>query len=239
MKNNNARTSDLSIMTAAIYRVVLPAAAVIVASTVLAIPGYYETMTLWYKTGVDRTMLLAGQYVGLAALILIYLQVVMGVHGSVMGRIFGHANAVRFHRINGAVIAGAATAHVLLVLIPEGLSNLPLGKKFWPEMIGAALFLMIILQSFTSLFRTTLQLPFRIWSRFHKPAGYLAVVLVTVHVLFVSDSFEHPIPRILVAALFLLTAVTAAWTRIQSNRAASASPITGETHETKPDSPDH
>lgn len=212
------RSTARSEMKIAVYRVVLPAAAVVVASIALAIPDYYETTTLWYKTGIDKTMLLAGQYCGLTALILVYLQVAMAVRGSVLNKIFGEANLIRWHRVNGLIIAVAVISHVLLVLVPEGIANLPLGRKFWPEMVGAVLLLIIILLTVTSYFRQQLNVSYHIWRTIHKPAGYVALLLVTIHALFVSESFEQTGPRIFITALFLLVVATVAAAKYRAAR---------------------
>lgn len=217
MKHHAPTTAQSEMKTAA-YRVVLLAAAVILAATVMAVPGYYETTTLWYKTGIDKTMLQAGQYCGLTALILIYLQVVMAVRGSVLARIFGETNLIRCHRINGAMIVVAAISHVLLVLVPEGISNLPVGWKFWPEMVGAALLLIVVILTSTSHLRDRLNMSYNTWRIIHKPVGYIALLLVTVHALFVSESFEHTGPRISITVLFLLVAVMAAATKYRAAR---------------------
>lgn len=217
MKRHDPTTAHQEMKIAA-YRVVLPAAAVIAAATVMAVPGYYGTTTLWYKTGFDKTMLLAGQYCGLTTLILIYLQVVIALRGSVLGRIFGETNLIRCHRISGVIIVVAAISHVLLVLVPEGISNLPVGWKFWPEMIGAALLLIIVILTLTSQLRHRLNMSYNTWRIIHKPAGYIALLLVTIHALFVSESFEHTGPRISITVLFLLVAVMATAAKYRAAR---------------------
>lgn len=189
----------------AIYQVVLSGAFLILLAAVMSIPTYYQTTTLWYKTGADKVMLFAAQYIGLAALVLLYLQAILSARGTFLDQVFGPALLLRLHRLNGLLLLVLAASHILLVLVPEGLANLPLGKKFWPELVGAALFVLIFLLVVFSYFREAIRLPYKIWRFFHRPAGYLALGLITVHVLFVSESFEHIVPRILLLGLFTLT----------------------------------
>lgn len=203
-------------MKSAIYRVVFSAAWLVLLSIVLAIPTAFETTTLWYKTGIDKVMLKAGQYIGLTALVLLYLQIVLALKGAWLTGIFGTSTLMRCHRINALLIVGLAAAHILLVLIPEGLANLPIGKKFWPEMVGAALFAVITAMVASSYFRQLLRLPFPIWRAIHKPAGYLVLLLVTIHVLFVSESFERPIPKISLLTLFALSVIGTAVVKIRA-----------------------
>jgi predicted ferric reductase len=189
----------------AIYRVVLTSSVLLLLAVVMAIPTYYQTTTLWYKTGADKVMLFAAQYIGLAALVLLYLQAILSARGKFLDRVFGPALLLRLHRSNGVLLLVLAASHILLILVPEGLANLPLGKKFWPEMVGAALFVIIALLVVFSYFRETIRLPYKAWRFLHRPAGYLTLGLVTVHVMFVSESFEQALPRILLLALFTLT----------------------------------
>jgi len=200
----------------AIYRVLLSAGFFAFLAVVLAVPSSFETTTLWYKTGGDKLMLLAGQYLGLTALVLLYLQIVLSVRGAFLSRVFGEVRLIRLHKLNALFIVTLATAHVLLVLIPEGLANLPMGKKFWPEMVGAGLLGVIAAMVLSSYFRRQLRLPFSLWRTIHKPAGYIALLLVTVHVLFVSESFEQPVPRIFLLTLFILTVTGTAVVKLRA-----------------------
>ena len=203
---STTRTSPpLTEFQAAIYRVVLGGALLLVLAVVISIPSLYQTTTLWYKTGANRVMLVAAQYIGLVALVLLYLQAILSARGRFLDQVFGPPLLLRLHRLNGLLLLVLATSHVLLVLVPEGLANLPLGKKFWPEMVGAALFALIVLLVVFSYFREAIRLPYKLWRFFHRPAGYLALMLVSVHVMFVSESFEKIVPRILLLGLFTLT----------------------------------
>lgn len=199
-----------------IYRVILITGFLVFLSGVLAIPSYFETTTLWYKTGADKIMLIAGQHLGLMALVLLYLQIILSARGDFLVGIFGAASLIRCHRFNALLILTLAAGHILLVLIPEGLANLPLGKKFWPELVGGLLFAVIALTVATSYLRGGLRLSFPTWRALHKPAGFSALLLVTLHVLFVSESFEQPIPRVFLLTLFGLTVIWLAVVKIRA-----------------------
>lgn len=207
-------------MRMAMYRVLLGAGFLAFFAVVLAIPSYFETTTLWYKTGADKVMLITGQHLGLAALVLLYLQVILSVQGGFLSRVFGAANLLRMHKLNALFIVALAASHIFMVLVPEGLANLPLGKKFWPEMVGGLLFLVIALTVATSYLRGSLRLDFPAWRAVHKPAGYAALLLVTLHALFVSESFEQPIPRVFLLTLFGLTVIWSAVVKIRASKHA-------------------
>ena len=170
----------------------------------LSIPFVYESQTLWYKIGIDKTLLRAGKIAGLLAAILLLVQIVLGVRTKILEELFGVRALVLWHRINGVFILFLALCHVSLVLIPEGIVNLPIGLKYWPEMVGAVLLLVIFFIVVSSQFRQQLGFIYVRWRIFHKSLGYLALAIVGVHVLFVSESFEHIVPK---AAL--ITAVAA------------------------------
>ncbi len=201
MKRSPASEKQLSEMMAAAHRVVLSAGFVLLLLGVLSIPFYYETTTLWYKVGLDKTLLKGGHFIGLATLMLIFLQLALSQRGPYLEQVFGAANLLRYHQVNGVFIAVLACSHALLILVPEGIANLPIGKKYWPEMIGAALLLMILATALASVFRSALRLDYRLWRLFHRTLGYLIPLLALIHVLFVSESFEHLLPRVLVIGL--------------------------------------
>ena len=124
----------------------------------LALPFVYETQTLWYKVGVDKSVLRGGHLLGMLALVLLLAQVLLAVRIRVLERIFATAALVRWHRANGVLIALAAAGHVALVQLPEGLGNLPFGWKYWPEMIGGLLFALLVATVISSRYRAGLHL---------------------------------------------------------------------------------
>jgi predicted ferric reductase len=171
------------------------AAMLIFTAGALSIPFVYESTTLWYKMGFDKTMLRSGQVAGMLALSLLLIQILLAARGRFLVENFGLAAIVRWHRINGLLIGLAGVVHVTLVLAPEGFANLPIGVKHWPEMVGGGLFITLLFMVFSSHFRERLHLNYEIWFSIHRVLGYLVPVILAVHVLFVSDSFQQFVPR--------------------------------------------
>lgn len=201
-----------------VYRLLVILGFTIFLGGAFAVPFCYETQTLWYKVGTDKVLLRAGQLAGLLALALLVLQIVLSSRTTFLDNLFGRANMMRWHRTNGPFIAGAALSHIIMVLAPEGFDNLPIGKKYWPEMVGAALFLLISFMVFSSHFRSALQLNYNRWRTLHRPIGYLVAILVLIHVLFVSESFEQGSPRVVLLSVFAgLALLVAASKTIPSN----------------------
>lgn len=179
----------------------------------LMVPFAYPTQTLWYKTGMDKILLIAGQLIGLLAMVLLGGQIVLALRPIFLERLFGAALLMRWHRGNGVLATGLAFGHALLVLIPEGLATLPIGWTFWPEMTGAAVLLLLLGTTVISRFRAALRFEYRRWRLFHRPLGYLIVALVPLHVLFVSESFAGGPPRVglLIGVLLLFAMAFVTW----------------------------
>lgn len=191
---------------------------VLVMAAALAVPFLFPTETLWYKAGVDKLMLLTAQMAGLLALVLLLVQILLALRPKVLEQAFGTAMLLRWHRGNGVVLAGCALVHVVLVLAPEGLGNLPLGWKFWPELLGACALLCLLATVTLSWWRSALHLPYQGWRLLHRVVGYLLPVLLTAHVLFVSDSFAGGLPRLVLLVGMVLFFLLVALMRMRRGR---------------------
>jgi predicted ferric reductase len=197
-KKNPADAVELQVCRILIFGLLL-----FVLVAVLSIPFVYETQTLWYKIGGDRTMLRAAQLVGLLALVLLCVQIMLAVRGQFLKRLFGVTALMRRHRTNGLLVSLLALGHAILVLAPEGLSNLPIGKEHWPEMVGIVLLTIVLSMAISAHFREKLALDYKRWREIHKLLGYSTMPLLAVHVLFVCESFEHAVPKFGLISLLL------------------------------------
>lgn len=191
------------------YKIMLFLIFSILLGAALALPFLYQTETLWYKTGIDKILLRTGQQAGLAAFVLLLAQIVLSLRGRFFENLFGNAVLIRWHRTNGPVVACLACCHVLLILAPEGLGNIPFGKRYWPEMTGEGLFVLIVITVILSQFRSPLKLDYKKWSALHRPLGYMIPVLALIHALYVSDSFSQGAPRTVLLALFAVLSLYA------------------------------
>lgn len=179
-----------------IYRALVLVFLLLVISGGLSIPFVYESQTLWYKIGIDKTMLLGGKMAGIAAAILLFVQILLATRGKPLKNLFGIAALMRWHRVNGIFLSILAIIHATLILAPEGLTNLPLGRKYWPEMVGILMLCVVLSMAVTSTYREKLKIDYKKWRTLHRRLGYLVIILLVVHVLFVSESFEWTVPRI-------------------------------------------
>lgn len=169
----------------------------------LSVPFIYESQTLWYKLGLDKTLLRVGKMAGLFSSVLLLVQVLLAVRGEFLEDLWGIRTLMLYHRINGLIVLFFACIHVLLILVPEGMGNLPLGMKYLPEMVGVILLFVVLFMVISAYFREQLGLMYVKWRRLHRFLGYSLLFLMSAHILFVSESFEQNLPRVLFLALVL------------------------------------
>ena len=186
-----------------LYRGLVIVVLFLVISGALSIPFVYESQTLWYKVGLDKTMLRGGQLAGLLAAVLLLVQIMLAARGKFLKELFGISALMRWHRGNGILVSLLAIIHVSLLIVPEGVTNLPIGIKYWPEMVGSLLLWIILSMLISSQFREKLRLDYKRWKALHKLLGYLVIILIAVHVLFVCDSFEQVVPRTALLTTFV------------------------------------
>lgn len=171
---------------------------------VSAFPFVFHTTTMWYKLGVDRVLLLSGQLAGCYAAFFLLLQFVLISRFKPLVSAFGIGSLAKTHRLNGKVVTFLAVAHVLLILLPEGLENLPIGVKYWPEMVGVLLLLVIFIVMLVFYLKKTITYPVFKWV--HRVLAILAFGLVLIHVLNVSDAFAGISVRVTVGIYALVCA---------------------------------
>ena len=174
-------------------------------SAAVSIPFFYPTQTLWYKSGIDKFVLQLGQAAGLLGVLFLCGQIFLALRPRFLERIVGIAKIMSMHRANALIIIFFICAHALMILAPEGLTNLPVGKKYWPEMLGGFILLTLWLTVVLSFFREQLQIPYLQWRIVHKPAGYAILVLIVIHIFYVNEIFHRKVPAI--AICLLLTAL--------------------------------
>lgn len=180
----------------------------LIAGGALSIPFVYESQTLWYKTGYDKTLLRAGQLAGLLTALLLLSQLMSGVRGRLLEELFGVAALLRYHRINGLLLFSLACLHMALVMISEEIALLSINSRYWPEMVGILLLFIILTMVVSSLFRNSFGLAYGRWRLMHRLLACLVPLLIAVHVFSVSDSFEQRVPMVGFLAILALQGMT-------------------------------
>jgi predicted ferric reductase len=175
-----------------------------------AIPFYFESPSLFYKTGLDKIMLRTGKILGIFTALLLLIQLVLISRFSVLDKLWGLKQLFHFHRTNGLIILTLAIAHPVLILGADHFVFFPVEPKYWPEFIGILLLLILTLFVGISHWQKKLGIGYKPWRLFHKLVAPLILFLTGVHVYNVSRTFESGIPfyalgLVAVISAFLVT----------------------------------
>ena len=216
----NQKTPDVELMarnTRYAWSGIIIFSAVILIIGALIIPFKYESPSMFYKFGIDKFLLRTGKLIGTTAAVLLLFQLPMAGRLRHLDRIFSLATLYRVHRIGAYVIGLLVLLHPACVLVPDDKYMIPFEAKYWPEWVGAGLLVLILCQVIFSRWRLSFSIRYHWWLRFHRLIGIAAVVALVIHVLYVSESFEHDgLPR---TAVFVITGCWALlwiWVRGQS-----------------------
>lgn len=185
-----------------------------VLASAAAIPFFFESMTMWYKVGMDKHYLRLAKVLGLWAVAGACAQSLLGLRPGPLVVAFGAPRLLRWHRRLGVLVVVLAVAHVLLVLVPEGLANLPLGFKYWPEMVGAATLLLLAGQLGSSYLREKRQWNYPRWRNVHRVLAWAIVLAMALHVTTVSETFARPLPLLWLVLVVGGTALAHLWVGI-------------------------
>lgn len=199
------------------YAIAAFSALVFVLALASTIPFIWESKSLWYKFGLDKTLLQTGKVAGICAAVLCFFQIVLALRLKFLDRIFGLDRVYILHKYNGILVLSLVALHFMLVVLPEGLDNLPIGWKFWPEMLGATLFVTLGLVVAGAFLRRNF-LPYHLWRMLHRPMGYVIAAVIPLHIFNVSDSFTQGVPHYGLWALVVTLFLTAVMTKILAHR---------------------
>jgi predicted ferric reductase len=175
----------------------------------------FETGSILYKLGEDKAFLRAGKVIGLIAATLLLLQLILSSRFKFLDHVFGLNRLYLFHRVNAITVALLAVMHPLLVFAPEDIGNIPVELKYWPEVLGALMLILIWLITATGLWRVFLNFSFPRWWIFHRAAAFTVVVMLTFHVLYGSETFEAGMPRYIVITAVGIYVIILGWVKIK------------------------
>ncbi len=167
----------------------------------ISIPFYFESSSMLYKFGADKTLLRSGKVIGLIVACLVILQSVLSARFKFLDRIFALNNLMNLHQFIGIAIAGCALIHPVLIFLPEDMTTIPLSIRYWPEFVGVFLLAMILGIAMIANFRMKIGLSFDRWRIMHQWATFTVYIALFVHILFVSETFEKGLPRAIVYSI--------------------------------------
>lgn len=172
--------------------------ALLVLAGAVSIPFFYPSSSLFYKFGANKLLLRSGKMVGLTAAVLLCFQALLISRLKILERIFPAVRILIQHRTNGLVIGGLVLLHPILIVGAENFTFFTLEKRYWPEFVGVGLLTASLILIVTAQWRSFFKLGYQQWRIMHGIGGFLLLILLAVHVLFVSESFAGGPPRFFV-----------------------------------------
>ncbi|MBA3009345.1 MAG: ferric reductase-like transmembrane domain-containing protein [Proteobacteria bacterium] len=176
------------------FRAIIIAGALLLLVMAACIPFLFESPSLYYKLGMDKTWLRTGKVMGLLAAMLILFQGVLVSRFSFLGRHFSLKRLFDTHGICGRVILVLVLLHPFFIIAAENFTVFSLEKRYWPEFVGVGLLILIIWIAGGAIWRIRLGISQNTWRLQHRWGSLATVALLFVHVPFVSESFDSRIP---------------------------------------------
>jgi predicted ferric reductase len=208
MENSPVRKNQFSRKVRMLWGICLTAAAALLLAGAIWVPFIFESQTLRYQLGIARSMLLAGHIMGTAAGFLLLIQMILVARSRFLDRVFAINRLLLFHRVNAIIILIMAVVHLLLILNTLGGQILSFEFSQWPEYTGILLLMMIAGVVFSGLFRGTIGLKYQFWIFFHRIFTPFAILLLCIHLYFVSNTFHYEGAYILAICFFAACLLT-------------------------------
>jgi predicted ferric reductase len=186
-------------------------------ASILTIPYFFESQSMYYKFGWDKILLRSGKMVGLTAALLVFLQLPLAGRLKWLDRIFSLPRLYSVHRLFAYAVTTLVILHPVLVFMPDKKLMIPFEARYWPEWVGAGLLVTIVLQFGLGRWRIKIFKAYYKWVWVHRIIGITAMVLLTTHILFVSETFEHHgLPRNLVIVSAAIILALWLWIRLRA-----------------------
>jgi predicted ferric reductase len=162
------------------------------------IPFVFESSSILYKFGMDKLLLRSAKIFGLTAAVMIFYQVLVMSRFKMISSIFPLKRLYMFHKVNGVVLAFFVLFHPILIVFSENFTFFTFEKKYWPEWLGSGLLVFFLFVILTAIWRNRLAWAYKTWLRWHRFSSMAIVLVMLVHIFFVSDTFASGLPRQLV-----------------------------------------
>jgi len=155
-----------------------------------------------------------GKILGLLAGMLVFLQFALAARLKALDRVFGLNHLLLAHRFLGILTAIFASLHPLFVFAPKAKEIGAFRMTVIPELLGAAVLVGLWAGVSAAVWREFLHLPYHVWYRFHRLGMFSMTVLVTIHMLIVTDDFQGDWPMFALAAALGLYGALFVWVQV-------------------------
>jgi predicted ferric reductase len=170
-----------------------------------SIPFQFESFSILYKFGKLKAYLRYGKVTGITVALLLLFQVLLASRLKIFEQIFSVKILFILHRINGFIITCLVAVHPVLIKASENFIPYTFGKKYYPEFVGIGLIFVLLTVSAAAIFRNFFKMPYVRWRFLHRLGATLILLILPVHVLFVSDTFKSGgLPRTAALTVFSL-----------------------------------
>ena len=155
-----------------------------------SIPFQFESFSILYKFGKLKAYLRYGKVTGITVALLLLFQVLLASRLKIFEQIFSVKILFILHRINGFIVTCLVAVHPVLIKASENFIPYTFGKKYYPEFVGIGLIFVLLTVSAAAIFRNFFKMPYVRWRFLHRLGATLILLILPVHVLFVSDTFK-------------------------------------------------
>ena len=159
------------------------------------IPFKFESFSILYKFGMEKTYLRSGKVVGITTALLLFFQVVLASRFKIFEQVFSVKRLLSLHRFNGMTITFLVLSHPLLIKASENFTPYTFEKKYYPEFLGMCVLAILLLLSIAAIFRKFIKISYGKWLILHRLGATLVLFFMPTHILFVSETFKSGIPR--------------------------------------------
>ena len=156
-------------------------AALLLLAGALSIPFLFESPSIKYKFGFDKTLLRIGKLLGMGAATLLLFQLLLGSRLNIIERALGRPRVYALHRLGGMLTVLLVLLHPVFILWPENFTLPPLRIEYWPQAAGLLLLVLICLQVAGALWRRALSLSNNRWRALHRYTSVLIILLLLLH----------------------------------------------------------
>lgn len=175
------------------------------------LPWEYPSSSMLYKFGIDRDILTLGKSAGVAAVVLMGLQILFIARLPLIERMMGYDRMVRIHRVVGIIIAGLVIMHPLLVFAVEDVATIPVKWEYWPEVLGGGLLVSLTIYAAMAYGRSFSRISYHYWKWMHQAGAIVLVMASLVHVCYVTDSYRSGAPLVFLVCVGIVVAVCWGW----------------------------
>ena len=187
-------------------RLILGSILVILAMLLLVagwtVPYQFESSSILYKFGIQKVLLRIGKVAGITIVLLLFYQILLSSHLKFLEQIFSRKHLLVLHRFNGVLITLLVLVHPVLNKASENFTAYLFESKYYPEFVGIGLMFVILIVSMLAFLKKSISISYGKWLVLHRFGATMILLVLPLHVLWVSDTFKEGLPRNVALGIF-------------------------------------